>query len=717
MSTASDYDPYLLPLPNPASPVIKAELVKPTHAHLNGRYADSVWSLAPLIENPSSVRVKIAWRLCPTPFDEELRLALWNLINGELRPTFVHTRPKTISQVMRTRLSPSAIVAAARVWFHMATWLQSRGITTLAHCTSEVLHEHALYLATLSVSSKDVARRLLAITRLWALDELSAKPAGIAQPPWEVVGFDQYVSASHPIGPENATPPLAEATISPLLIWAMRVVEDLSDDILAAHAEVELIHQDIPDHAEPGGVQRLNAYLDHLLSSDDPLPIYVPGARHAITLANNYICGNVGVTKNQVTENTRRQDVITAAAHRPWGCPLTTPITGRIAGRPWRNAIDYFEAATLWRHLGTAAFVVCAYLTGMRPPEVLGLRTGCCPEPISGSDGTIGRHLIYGRHYKTALDEHGNHAAAGEQRDVPWVAIRPVVNAIRVLEQMVPHEALLFDNQIHDIHRKSTNTGAILGASMRTRIADFIDWANREADRHNLAAEAIAPDPNPTIGVSRFRRTLAWHIARRPNGHIALAIQYGHMRSTMVTERYAGRGRDGIHHLIDVETARAVADTIADLQDDLDNGAGISGPAAREVINIAAHTPRFTGTAMNATTARRLLANSDLILYNNPQALLLCRYKPDRALCQRQGINHTPNLDDCRPNCTNIARTDYHAVRLRIKAEQLEGQSAHTPQPIGDRLRANAARLRSYADAHDTTKITAKTLGVDEEAP
>jgi hypothetical protein len=34
---------------------------------------------------------------------------------------------------------------------------------------------------------------------------------------------------------------------------------------------------------------------------------------------------------------------------------------------------------------------------------------------------------------------------------VPWVA--PVVNAIRVLERMVPQGALLFDHHSHDLHR------------------------------------------------------------------------------------------------------------------------------------------------------------------------------------------------------------------------------------------------------------------------
>jgi hypothetical protein len=37
----------------------------------------------------------------------------------------------------------------------------------------------------------------------------------------------------------------------------------------------------------------------------------------------------------------------------------------------------------------------------------------------------------------------------------------------------------------------------------------------------------------------------------------------------------------------------------------------------------------------------------------------------------------------------------------------LESQAVHVPQPVGDRLRASAARLRALADKHDRTRITA----------
>lgn len=67
-------------------------------------------------------------------------------------------------------------------------------------------------------------------------------------------------------------------------------------------------------------------------------------------------------------------------------------------------------------------------------PVLLGLHADCCPDPGPGQPG---RHLIRGREFKTATDEHGNHLPSGAKRDVPWVAITPVVAALRVLERRV----------------------------------------------------------------------------------------------------------------------------------------------------------------------------------------------------------------------------------------------------------------------------------------
>ncbi|WP_415853487.1 hypothetical protein [Sinomonas sp. G460-2] len=324
-----------------------------------------------------------------------------------------------------------------------------------------------------------------------------------------------------------------------------------------------------------------------------------------------------------------------------------------------------------------------SYLTGMRPREIQGLERGCCPDPESG------RHLIYGRVFKTAVDEDGNHVPQGIVRDVPWVAIEPVVRAIRIVERMVP-DGYLF--------------GGVAASTMNPRIEKFIAWASGLAKKLDRPHEVIPADGYGSVGVSRFRRTLAWHIARRPGGLVALAVQYGHMRTAM-SAGYASRSRNGIHDLLDVETALAVADTLASLNEGLANGVGISGPAARRAIHAAQHAPEFAGTIINPRQARALLQNPSLTVYENPTAMLMCVYRPDRALCHRVTERDSPRLDRCVPACANIARTDGHAQLLRQEAESLEAQAAHSPEPLGHRLKARAQRLREEADQHDRSRI------------
>ncbi|MGI5380520.1 hypothetical protein ACQEV2_41150 [Streptomyces sp. CA-251387] len=165
------------------------------------------------------------------------------------------------------------------------------------------------------------------------------------------------------------------------------------------------------------------------------------------------------------------------------------------------------------------------------------------------------------------------------------------------------------------------------------------------------------------------------------------------------------RSRDGIHDLLDVETARATIDTVADLNAALEDGLGSSGPAARRAITAAATAPQDTGTVITARQARQVLANPHLAVYDNPHTLLMCVYKRDKALCHC-GLKNTPSLDQCVPACANIARTDQHAAGLRRRATALDQQAGHVPGPLGARLRDNATRLRDLADAHHRTRAT-----------
>ena len=688
----------MLTLPTPTSPVVLPHLAVAMHAGLNGRYADSVWPLAPLTGNPSAVKLRIKWERWPDAFREEMRLAAWNLINGQARPTLLQAHGTR----MRARLSMAHVYGTLQNWRHFAEWLEDRGIRSLADCSMAVLHDYGQHVLGAGRRREYTLEILLSLTRLWAFDQLSARPSGIGRPPWEELGVEEYLPTRAAGGGENTTEPIAEQTMGPLLIWAMRMVEDLSKDIFAAQAErqriIEAARAAVPTSE---GKAALEAYFRPLIASQAPVPAF--RMKGQFFIARTYVSGITGAGPGQIRAFGDREGLATMAAESPGPCPLGVPVAGRIDGRPWRAALDFNEVPALMRHLGTAAFIVCAYLTGMRPQEILGLYAGCCPDP---GPEELGRHLIHGREFKTATDEHGNHLPSGAERDVPWVAITPVVAAIRVLERMVPAGRLLYDYSLHDPSGRA-GTGSLNVEAFTKRIGDFTAWVNREAASLGLPSEAIPDDPHGKVTASRFRRTLAWHIARRPNGLVALAIQYGHMRTNFqwASEGYGARSRDGIHDLIDLETARAVANTVAALHDDLESGGGVSGPAAHRAVRAAATAPRFVGTPITLTSARKLLKNEDAMIYDNPHALVLCHYKREKALCHRDEVRDTPSLDRCVPGCGNIARTDQQAAQLRERAAVMERRAAHVPEPVGDRMRASAVKLRAQADKHDRTRI------------
>ncbi|WP_024754433.1 hypothetical protein [Streptomyces exfoliatus] len=707
--TAAD-DPYLLPVPTANSPVVLPQWISAANRHRNGRYRDMVWPLAPLIDNPGTSLVSLSWERCPAALRDQVKQPAWSLINGQLRPTHV----KTLGVSAHSRTSALDMLGTFQEWIRLARWLVKQGISDLAGCTSG---HFAAYAANRVESiSRGTAERVLGkLTDLWAFDQLVARPVGIAQPPWVTEGVDDYLPAEKGKGGENTTEPLDPRVIGPLLVWAIRMVEDFADDILAAWAERgRMSDLAAANRATPEGRAALDAYLLPLIRSDSLLPaIQYAGAT---CLARTFIAATTGASISQIDQFTQRHRLVPLVQERPGPASLPVVVTGRIDGRLWREHIAFDEASELRRHLATAAVIICLYLTGMRPQEIQGLRSGCCPDPEPRSDGTVGRHLIYSRHFKNVTDDDGNHISAGEDREIPWTAITPVVRAIRVLERMVPAGEHLLDVTHQDVGNRRSYYGTLKNGTLNKRIEDFVTWANREARMQGLPEQLVPEDPHGKVWMSRFRRSLAWHVARRPAGLIALAIQYGHMRTILdarTSTGYGTRSRRGIHAELDVETALAAADTAAKLKDRMAAGEKISGPAARRALTAAATTPRFEGkivTAKFAQKAASFLARDGLVLFDNPNAHLICVFKRDTALCDPDPNAVAPNQFACELGCGNAIRTDTDARGLRERARELGTLAAAAPAPVGRRLNRNADRLREVADAHDATSQGTEAL-------
>ncbi|MEU4351851.1 hypothetical protein [Streptomyces sp. NPDC023838] len=205
------------------------------------------------------------------------------------------------------------------------------------------------------------------------------------------------------------------------------------------------------------------------------------------------------------------------------------------------------------------------------------------------------------------------------------MAIKPVVNAIRVLERLVPSGSLLFDHGVHG-QRAVAGAGSLNTETINTRIEDFITWAKA--------------------------RPSAWTCPSTPS------------------------------HRTRTEP---------------------SAPAA-----FAEHWPGTSpdAPADSSRTARDVLQNPNLAVYDNPHAMLMCVYKPDKALCRRDTTTNTPTLDGCLSTCANIARIDHQAEQRRRRADELDTKAVHVPDPLAERLQRSATALRRAADRHDVTRIT-----------
>ncbi|QIZ39748.1 hypothetical protein FDZ84_23875 [Saccharopolyspora sp. ASAGF58] len=379
---------------------------------------------------------------------------------------------------------------------------------------------------------------------------------------------------------------------------------------------------------------------------------------------------------------------------------LDTPITAQLHGRSWRDTpISYTEAPRLARLLSAAAAVVILYLSGMRPGEMLNLKRGCV-----AYDPATKLWEITGQQWKGAVDGNGEKLPEGAPRSDPWTTIQVVARAVAVMERLHPHP-ILFPSQLraHGQNLGPRRSGRQQLKGWNTTYAAqsiewLIAWVNDYCHQHGLHDEHIPGDPQGRISLSRFRRTLAWHICRRPRGLIAGAIQYGHLY-TRITLGYAGTYESGFLDDYAFEDWLFRLEQLEEREERLVAGEHVSGPAAdtyRHRIHTA-HT-KFAGRVVTtAKQAHDLLDNPLLQIF--PGRGMTCVLDPNKALCQlfgaENGIRRTPDKDDCRPQCQNLTFTDSNITELQTRADRLK-------EIVADPL---APSLRKARDWHELDRI------------
>ncbi|MDI9894734.1 hypothetical protein QM797_08340 [Rhodococcus sp. IEGM 1381] len=345
--------------------------------------------------------------------------------------------------------------------------------------------------------------------------------------------------------------------------------------------------------------------------------------------------------------------------------------------------------------------VLTTYLSGIRPGEALNLRRGC----ISRSK-TLELVFLSGTQEKAQPVRRERSPAT-----IPWVVTEHVGRAIALLEQLAPGDLLFpFAGRYTPNAFRHANSRVMSASRANQRVRAFVEWFNTDV-AGKVGHEQIAADPHGPITLSRFRRTLAWHIVRRPGGLIAGAIQYGHLR-TQITQGYSGQADSGFNDDVGFEEFLMRCETIHADHERLGSGEHVSGPAASSYVSRVTTAREFLGHSVSSPAqARALLANETLQIHHG--TFLTCVYRAETAACRDFSQSAaTPIWRKCKPSCRNIARTDQDIGALEAHNDELisDPLHLHLPLPLRARLNERTTSNSSIISNHRDTAASASEL-------
>jgi hypothetical protein len=698
-------------LPARDTPVLIARRLKPgTDPATLSVLDDDRWELTPAFFEDHTPSISVNFALIPAGLRAMAKRYVWQLLNCP--------DPPVMRGVSGKRLAVRTIVTSFTGLTAFLLWLDARDIDQIRDVTHADLDAYLARLLAAGHSRDALRERITAVRRLWFWRDRLTSPDRLPQtPPWQ--GEDSTAILGRRVrAAENRTPRIGAEVMDRLLLWSLRFIEDFGDDLIAVRDEyVELASRSFSarlgghgteiDRPADAFKQEVADLLKQLKATGAALP-GKPGP-DGLILDRQHL----GRILNCPTHWLKRRPV--QAMISDSGLPvaddayLSARILGQLDGQPWRDRpITFFEAQPLLQHLFTAVFVTVSYLSGARPGEALTLRRGCVRH-----DPVTGLWLLHGRKWKGARDETGAKQPEGEERADPWVVVEAVAKAVAVLEHLHDDD-LLFPTAVIDTPwaegRAQDRIGKARTSPVMTKdIARFIAWVNDYCQATGRD-EQIPPDPQGRhLAPSRFRRTLAWHIVRRPRGLVAAAIQYSHVQ-VQLTLGYSGTYASGFPDEHAFEAWLLRLEQLTDAEHRLRDGEHVSGPAARPYLErVDQAKRRFAGRVLSTgRQVRDLLANPALQIY--PGTGMTCVFDPAKAKCRLaksdEDTRRTPDLSDCRPGCQNIARTDRDIEHVRQQITELLQivDDPLCPAPRHEREHRELARLQTILDEHDNTR-------------
>jgi len=651
------------------------------------RYGDASWDLGPAVFRENARRCHVTVHFGSVE-DIGTREAIRELLYARLNVDLPGHRKKLPPACVRQ------IFNRARRFFEFVQ--VELGAVDLSRVDQQLLDRYARHLQSDCSRRPVIVGHLLEVpVDLYAFrDHLPS--GGLRFHPWSGRAPARVAAYRHVR--ENRTPRMPEEVIAPLLAWSIRYVTEFAPDILAARDELDrlethcakLVQSDQAlDRKQRRARQRrrLMDYFERRRREERGVPIWgtahngatmrLPDTGDVSPPVNSHLLHlHIGIdaraeSRMHIQLASGAPDLIDAAI-RQLGvetggmdtCISLLPETGL----PWRPRFDAKTLAQEERMLQSAAYILCAYLTGMRDCEVQAMQRGCLA--ISRSeDGLIMRHRVRSVAYK-------GKSSHGEAAD--WVTIEPVAKAIDVLERLSFQAASA---------RGLTTLWPVLAAKSVCKdhlSAEIVRQLNLYRDHLNelfgTINEPVIPNSSEgkpwRITTRQFRRTIAWHIANRPFGTIAGMIQYKHA-SVAAFEGYAGSSKSGFRAEVENQRALGQLDDLLVYFDERQIGSTLSGPAAPRISKAldAAAVELSPLPVMIADRARLRTMLASLARTLHVGVLADCFFDPGTALCLKQATNADNNKMPltvlCQPTrCPNACITARHRPAWARSADE-----------------------------------------------
>ena len=687
----------------PDAPVLQRRQLHPD-ADLSAlpRFGDACWDLSAALPDRHTTGPRISWSRFPQPLRHACKVYVFALVN-------------VVEEVPRLANSGGhapSIKTLQEDLQHLrafANWLSDSGITRFDEVTTNNLGDYLHHVTDKPAASTHWKRKsLLAVQRLHAYRDVLPDYCRLpAAPLWGAASAAEL--AEHPTARlgENRTPRIHPDVMHPLLSAALLVTDTIAADLLPTAQRLvamrHLAHQIAPPaRREPlKGTARRNAvkqHLERLLPALAEAGHALPGLRQAgeTVLDIDGLAVGGWLDSTYLTRWPAMRDAIDACDLPIKVNLLRTTRFTPVNDQLWRTRpVAATELVALLRHVITACFLVTAYLSGVRTGEALNLRRGCI-----NRDAKLGLTFMSGQQMKARPPRRER-----SLRTIPWVVTEHVAHAVSLLEDLCTGQMLFPLGEVCSPQWVDVaSRGSCRSRAINDDITEFIGWFNT----HIAPATGHPPigeDPQGRITVPRLRRTLAWHIVRRPGGTVAGATQYGHLR-TQIMHGYAGGADSGFFDEITFEEFLLRAETLHDDQQRLLHGEHVSGPAADAYQVRVAAARRFAGlTITTPAQANNALASPALQVHHG--ALLTCVYRPETAACQQDSpTERGPSWARCRPTCRNLARTDRDITNLRQHILVLKSDLASPglPQPLRVRIQQRVDEHEQAIVAHDSTR-------------